>query len=76
MTNTFNLKVVGEKTMNCGGCERSVTTALSQLPGVQSVNADRFSQQVTVVSYSNETDVNAIRAELSAIGYQAEPVSQ
>jgi copper chaperone CopZ len=76
VTKTINLQVVGEKTMNCGGCERSVTTALSQLPGVQSVNADRVSQGVTVVADSAKTDLNAIKAELNAIGYQVEPVLQ
>jgi copper chaperone len=76
VTRTINLQVVGEKKMNCGGCERSVTAALSHLPGVQSVNADRANQSVTVVTYSDETDVNAVQAELQAIGYQVEPVFQ
>ena len=40
MEETLNLKVIGDHTMHCAGCERSITFSLSQLPGVEEVKAD------------------------------------
>lgn len=34
--------------MTCGGCERSVTKAIEQLPGVREVTADHGSGVVTI----------------------------
>ena len=72
MSKTLNLKVVGEHTMHCAGCERSVTFALSQLPGVEEVKADWKEQVIEVDFSSNEIDLEKIKAELDWIGYEVE----
>lgn len=73
MAQDVTLKVVGDKKMNCGGCERSVTAVLSQLPGVQHVSADRNTQSIAVTLGSPEADLTLLQAELREIGYEAVP---
>jgi len=72
MSETLNLKVVGEHTMHCAGCEHSVTYALSQLPGVEEVKADWKNQDIQVDLSSDEVDLEKIKAELDWIGYEVE----
>ncbi|MDQ4075461.1 MAG: cation transporter [Chloroflexota bacterium] len=72
MARTLNLKVVGENKMNCGGCERSVTATLLDLPGVETVRADRTTQDIDVSLASDETTLEEIKAELNEIGYEVE----
>ena len=74
MAETLTLKVSGEKTMHCGGCEHSVTSTLTQLPGVQNAKADRNTQEIEVVLHSTETNLSSIQAELQEMGYQVESV--
>ena len=71
-TKTFKLKVTGEQTLHCGGCERTVQFTLSQLPGVREVKADFKTQDIEVVLTSDETDLEKVKAELDWIGYQVE----
>ena len=72
MSKTLNLKVVGDHTMHCAGCERTVTFTLSQLPGVEQVKADWKNQDIQVDLSSNEVDLEKIKAELDWIGYEVE----
>ena len=72
MSKTLNLKVVGEHTMHCAGCERSVTFALSQLPGVEEVKADWQEQVIEVDLSSDEVDLEKIKTELDWISYEVE----
>ena len=72
MSKTLNLKVVGEHTMHCAGCEHSVTFTLSQLPGVEEVKADWNTQEILVDLSSDEVDLEKIIAELEWIGYEVE----
>jgi copper chaperone CopZ len=69
--NTLKIKVVGDKTINCGGCEGNVVSAISKVAGVNKVNASRNTQMVEIFS---DTDIamEAIVAEMSGIGYQIE----
>ena len=71
-TKILKLKVVGEQTLHCGGCERTVQLTLSQLPGVREVKADFKTQDIEVVLASDETDLEKVKAELDWIGYQVE----
>ena len=48
MVQRLNLKVVGEHTMHCAGCECTVQFTLSRLPGVRAVNADHKTQTIEV----------------------------
>ena len=41
MSETITLKIVGDNTMHCGGCENTVKFALKQLAGVARVEAER-----------------------------------
>ena len=72
MSKILNLKVVGEHTMHCAGCERSITFALSQLPSVKEVKADWKTQAIQVDLSSDEVDLEIIKAELDWIGYEIE----
>ena len=56
MSKTLNLNVVGDHTMHCAGCERTVTFTLSQLPGVEQVKADWKNQDIQVELSSDEVD--------------------
>ena len=70
--NTYNFKVVGANKMNCGGCERAVKATLSDLPGIRSVKADHNTQGIELALAAGGADVQAIKAELSDIGYEVE----
>ena len=74
MASTLHLKVVVANKMNCGGCERAVKATLSDLPGVQRVNADHRTQKIDVTLASRATDFGAIQEELDDIGYQVQMV--
>lgn len=70
---TFRLKVVGEQTIHCGGCESAIRMSLYQLPGVKQVKADHKTQLVEVSADVEQTDPEAVRARLDWMGYEAEP---
>lgn len=72
MSKTVTLTVVGENRMNCGGCERAVTSALRALPGVEGTSADHTTQRITVTLGSYGPPVERLQAELQEIGYQTE----
>lgn len=74
MNKTLVLKVVGEHTMHCVGCERSVIFALSQLPGVEQVKADWKKQIIQVDLYSETSNLEELKAELDWIGYEVDIV--
>jgi len=67
---TFKLKVVGEQTIHCGGCENAIRISLSQLPGVKRVKADHKTQLVEVSADVEQTSLEAIRERLDWMGYQ------
>ena len=61
--------------MHCAGCERSVTYAISQLPGVDEVRADWKTQTIQInLSLDGELDLEKIKAELDWVGYEVEVV--
>lgn len=72
MSKTLNLKIIGDHTMHCAGCERSITFSLSQMPGVEDVKADWNTQEIQVDLSSDEVDLEKIKAELDWIGYEVE----
>ncbi len=70
MSNPLTLKVVGERTIHCGGCESSVQFTLSQLPGVRDVKADRHTQRIELTLVGEQTSLQDVQAELDMLGYQ------
>jgi copper chaperone CopZ len=71
-TNTLTLEVVGEQTLHCGGCERTVEFTLSQLPGVRVIDVDHTTQLIEIALTGDETDLEKVQSELEWIGYRAE----
>ncbi len=69
-TNTLTLEVVGEQTLHCGGCERTVEFTLSQLPGVRVIDVDHTTQLIEIALTGDETDFEKVQAELEWIGYR------
>lgn len=59
------LKVKG---MTCGGCEASVTRALSALDGVSAVEADHTSDSVRLEAEG--VDMEAVRNRISELGFE------
>jgi len=72
MIESLKLKVIGEQTMHCAGCERTVEFTLLRLPGVQKVKADQKTQTIEISPASNAIDLEKVKAELDWIGYQVE----
>ena len=70
MSESLNLKVIGDHTMHCAGCERSITFSLSQLPGVEEVKADWKTQAIQIDLSSDEINLEKIKSELDWIGYE------
>ncbi len=68
----MKLKVVGDHTMHCSGCESAVEFTLSRLPGVREVKADHRSQLIEIVLEANQADLQTARHELEWLGYQVE----
>ncbi|MGW2521138.1 heavy-metal-associated domain-containing protein [Streptomyces sp. NPDC001617] len=55
--------------MSCGHCEGSVSSELSELPGVSSVKAVASAGEVTVVSEA-PLDEAAVRAAVDEAGFE------
>ena len=55
--------------MSCGHCEGSVSSELSELPGVSSVKAVASTGEVTVVSEA-ALDEAAVRAAVDEAGFE------
>jgi copper chaperone CopZ len=68
----ISLKVVGQRTIHCSGCENTVKYALSQIPGVEQIRADHKTQLIEFDLTSEVADLDKVKAELEWIGYQAE----
>jgi copper chaperone len=66
----IKLKVVGENSLHCSGCESTVEFTLRRLPGVLQVKADHQAQIIDVEAGSDEPDLEQIEASLDWIGYQ------
>ena len=65
----YKLKVMGEQTLYCSGCENAVQRGISMLPGVKRVKADHRTQQVEVASDATQTNLESIHERLEIMGY-------
>ena len=70
MTTQKTFQITGEQKMNCGGCENSVKTALSKLPGVATVEASHQTQLINLIYDPSQLEVEKITEELDWIGYE------
>lgn len=66
------LKVVGERTIHCAGCENTVKLTLSRIPGVDEVQADHDSQLIQFAYAPGASDLEQVKTELEYIGYEVE----
>jgi len=62
-------EVVPVRGMHCGGCERTVTQAVQDVPGVGSARADFVAEEVEVTFDPGETDLDAIRTAVRDAGF-------
>ena len=69
---TIKLRVVGDNTIHCAGCEGTVEFTLSRMPGVEKVEADHKTQNIEFVLMPGETDLEKIKDCLEWIGYEVE----
>ena len=56
--------------MSCGGCERSLSQAVSRLPGVTSVKASHADRSATVIYDEQAVTPEAITAAIRDAGYE------
>lgn len=73
---TKTLRVTGEQTMHCGGCENTVKFALRQVPGVQDVEASHKTQLIKLSFDSQCADLERIQQELDWIGYRVAEIEE
>ena len=71
-TRAITLKVIGEREMQCAGCENAVKAALKKLPGILNVEASHQTQNVDVTYDPDKVGVDNMKAALLKAGYQAD----
>ena len=76
MTEKTILKVVGDQMMHCGGCESTITFALSNLSGVEAVRADHKTQLIELMISDEGADLEKVQSELDWIGYKTAVVEE
>ena len=59
--------------MTCGGCERSVENALNKHPGVQSAEADRASETVSMEFDPALIDRATLAKAIAEAGFHVSP---
>lgn len=69
MTATHRTEVIGVRGMHCGGCERTVSRAVSALPGVAEARADFVAEEVEVTFEPARVGTDAIRSAVHAAGF-------
>lgn len=55
--------------MVCGGCENRVKTALSEIDGIESVDADHNTGMITIKS-ENDLNVAQIKERITDLGFE------
>lgn len=59
--------------MSCEGCVGTVKAALSELPGVESVDVSLEKKQAVVVGSPDKVSEQAVVAAIEGAGYKARP---
>ncbi|MCL1594156.1 MAG: heavy-metal-associated domain-containing protein [Actinomycetia bacterium] len=59
--------------MSCDGCGRRITSALSDVAGVNEVSADHEAGTVTLNADSDVVGVDVVRGVIEDLGYEVVP---
>lgn len=62
---------ISVKGMHCGGCERTLSLALSRLEGVREAKADREAERVTVRYDPERVSEQTLRERIELCGFTA-----
>jgi len=68
---SITLKVTGDRTFHCSGCENTIRRALSQLPGVRRAAPSRKTQQIELILDTDQTPVREVQEKLDWMGWEA-----
>jgi len=66
---TKRLKVIGEHTIHCSGCETTLQLVLGQAPGVHQVTASHRTQEIHLVMDTQNSDMHQVQEQLDWLGY-------
>ena len=69
-------RVINVEGMTCGGCVKSVDSAVSQLQGVQSVDVDLEGNKASVTYDASTVAVEAIVEAIEDAGFDASVAQQ
>ncbi|MCC3344930.1 copper ion binding protein [Psychrobacter sanguinis] len=69
-------RVINVEGMTCGGCVKSVDSAVSQLQGVQSVDVDLEGNKASVTYDASTVAVEAIVEAIEDAGFDASVAEQ
>lgn len=72
----LRFKVIGDQTIHCSGCERTIQMSLSRLTGVRQVEADHRTQLIDVELDPEQTDGAKVVSTLAEIGWEAVEVDE
>jgi copper chaperone len=64
-------RIIPVRGMSCGGCERSIETALLQVDGVHAVVPEHIADEVEVTFDPAKVDLERIREAIAAAGFAA-----
>jgi copper chaperone CopZ len=64
-------EIVEVRGMQCGGCERTVTSAVAALPGVDRAEADFVAEEVAVTFDPGRVGLDQIRAAVRDAGFSS-----
>jgi len=73
---TTETRVINVEGMTCGGCVKSVDSAVSQLQGVQSVDVDLEGNKASVTYDASTVAVEAIVEAIEDAGFDASVAAQ
>jgi len=73
---TTETRVINVEGMTCGGCVKSVDSAVSQLQGVQSVDVDLEGNKASVTYDASTVTVEAIVEAIEDAGFDASVAAQ
>ena len=69
-------RVINVEGMTCGGCVKSVDSAVSQLQGVESVDVDLEGNKASVTYHASTVTVEAIVEAIEDAGFDASVAAQ
>ena len=61
--------ILSVMSMKCGGCETNVSTKLSEIEGVVSVNASFKNNQISIVFDNEKITLAILKAAITEAGY-------